>query len=296
MSSTPMQSEAQIYDRGYRRYEGERTGLGGAVRSLVRHSVRHALGLGRAGRYKIIPVVVVFLAYVPAIAFIGFAAIVPIGTEEFLPSFAEYYGSIVAPIYLFAGFVAPELLCTDRRTGLLGVYLASPLNRPFYLLGKAISVFLLLLLVTLGPPLLMLIAFSLQNMGPDGFVEWMRTFGRILVSSAVIGTLYTAIALGISATTDRATVAIAAVLAAIPGAGIITSILDESTDVSPVVRLANVLSLPQELIFRVQDEAGNGNWSTLDNPTWTLWAAWFFWVGISLGWVWVRYRRLLVRR
>jgi len=47
--------DAQIYERGYRRYEGERTGVPGAVKTLVAHSVRAVLGLGRSARHKIMP-------------------------------------------------------------------------------------------------------------------------------------------------------------------------------------------------------------------------------------------------
>ena len=131
---------AQIFDRGYRRYTGERTGMSGSVRTLVRHSLRHALGLGRAARFKVVPVGVILMAYLPAAVFVGAAALIPVNTEDFLPTYAGYYGFVAATIYLLAGFVSPELLCADRRTGLLGVYLASPLNRPFYLIGKAIAV------------------------------------------------------------------------------------------------------------------------------------------------------------
>lgn len=292
--STPTGDEARIYDRGYRRYDGERTGLTGAQRSLVRHSLRHALGLGRATRYKVIPVLVVLMAYVPATVFVGAAALIPINTEDFLPTYAEYYGFVAATIYLLAGFVSPELLCSDRRTGLLGVYLAAPLTRPTYLLGKGIAVLLLLLLVTLGPPLLMLVAFSLQNMGPDGFVEWIEVFGQIVVSSLVMGVMYTAISLAVAATTDRITVATATTMALIPGSGIITDIMANEAGLDPSIRLANLLFLPRALIFRIHDESGG--WPAVDNPTWTLWLAWAAWTVGSLAWVWYRYRRLLVRR
>lgn len=287
-------ADAQIYDRGYRRYEGPRTGIRGSLRSLVIHSLRHAIGLGRAARFKVIPIAVVVMAYLPAAVFIGLAALIPVDTEEFLPSYADYYGFVAATIYLLAGFVSPELLCSDRRTGLLGVYLASAMNRVNYLIGKAIAVFLMLLLVTLGPPLLMLIAFSLQNMGPDGFVEWMKLFGRIVLSSFVLGGLYTTVSLAVSATTDRITVATATVLALIPGSGIITDILANEADVTPHVRLANLLFLPRALIYRIHDESGG--WSTVENPTWTLWLAAAAWAAASVGWIWYRYRRLLVRR
>lgn len=287
-------SEAQIFDRGYRRYDGPRTGMQGSIQTLVRHSLRHALGLGRSARYKLIPFAVIIMAYLPAAVFVGVAALIPANTEDFLPSYADYYSFIAATIYLLAGFVGPELLCSDRRTGLLGVYLASPLDRPNYLLGKAISVFLLLLLVTLGPPLLMLIAFSLQNMGPDGFVEWIKLFGRILLSSAVIGAMYTALSLAVSSTTDRISVATATILAMIPGSAVVASVIVEVSDISNHVRLADLLVLPHALVFRIHDE--RGPWVASENPTWTLWAAWLFWTLGSMAWIWYRYRKLLVRR
>ena len=81
--------EAQIYDRGYRRYDGPRTGIAGSLRTLVKHSLRHALGLGRSARYKIVPVAVVVMAYLPAAVFIGLAALIPVDTEDFLPTYAS---------------------------------------------------------------------------------------------------------------------------------------------------------------------------------------------------------------
>jgi ABC-2 type transport system permease protein len=285
---------ARIFDRGYRRYDGHRTGLTGAIRTLVKHSLRHALGIGRSTRYKVIPVTVVVMAYLPAAAFVGVAALLPVSTDDVLPTYAEYYGFVSATIYLLAGFVSPELLCSDRRNGLLGVYLASPLNRPNYLLGKAIAVLGLLLLVTLGPPLVMLIAFTLQDLGPDGFVEWILAFGRILASSLLIGVLYTAVSLAIAASTDRVVVATATVLALIPGSGIVTDILVNEASLAPEIRLANVMFLPRALVFRIHGETGG--WPASHNPTWTLWVAWAAWTLAAVTWILYRYRTLLVRR
>jgi len=293
-AATAATGDARIYDQGYRRYTGPRTGMPGSMRTLVKHSLRHAIGLGRAARFKVIPLAIIGMAYLPAAVFVGLAALIPVDTEQFLPTYAEYYGFVSATIYLLAGFVAPELLCADRRSGLLGVYLASPLDRPNYLIGKAISVFILLLAVTLGPPLLMLIAFSLQNMGPDGFGQWLETFGQIILSSAVLGVLYTAIGLAVSATTDRIPVATATILALIPGSAIVTDIMVGEADLNPVFRLANLLFLPRALVFRIHGEVGG--WPSAQNPTWTLWLAWAAWVVGSIAWIWHRYRRLLVRR
>jgi ABC-2 type transport system permease protein len=296
MSDHSSITEAQIFDQGYRRYHGERTGLTGAVKTLVKHSLRHALGLGRSARFKVVPTGVVVMAYLPAAVFIGLAALLPdtVDTDQFLPTYAAYYGFVAAAIYLLAGFVSPELLCSDRRTGLLGVYLASPLNRPFYLVGKAISVFIMLLMVTLGPPLLMLIAFSLQNMVPDGFRAWIEMLLKIVASSAVLGTIYTAVSMAVSATTDRIAVATASVLALIPGSAVITDVMVDQADLSPVVRLANLLFLPRAIIFRIHSETGG--WPNSQNPTWSLWLAWAGWTGLAVAWIWLRYKTLLVRR
>ncbi|MFT7600835.1 MAG: ABC-2 type transport system permease protein [Acidimicrobiales bacterium] len=298
---------AQIFDQGYRRYEGVRTGFTGALRSLVVHSMRHALGLGRSARFKVIPIAVIIFAYLPAVAFVGLAALLPedLVAEGVLPTYASYYGYVVGAIYLFAAFVAPLLLCTDRRTSLLGVYLASPLNRPTYLLGKAIATVLLLLIVTFGPPMLMLIAFSLESAGPSGFFNWIEVFIKILFSSLTMGLMYSALALAVAAATDRWVFATAAVILLLPGSAIVTDVLVWEADLTPMLHLLNLPNLPRELIFRIHGEAnqsfsspsGTGSlWRQSENSTASLWLAWIGYLGVSIAFIWYRYRRLLVRR
>ena len=51
---------------------------------------------------------------------------------------------------------------------MLGLYLASPLTRDSYLSSKAAAVMAVLGLVTLGPPLFMLLARTIAGTGPDG--------------------------------------------------------------------------------------------------------------------------------
>lgn len=286
--------DARIYDRGYRRYDGERTGVAGSLRTLIRHSIRHALGLGRSARFKVLPALIVIFAYLPAVAIIGVVALFPIDPSDFLPTYAEYYGFVTAAIYLFVALIGPLLLCSDRRNGLLGVYLAAALNRPLYLLGKAIAVTVLLLLVTLGPPLLLLVALTLQNLGPDGFTAWIETLGQIIASSLILGILFAAVAMAISSTTDRTIIASVSVLATILGSTIVTATMVDGIGLHPAIRLGDLLVLPQALIFRISDQ--RGVWPVRDNPTWTIALAWLGWVSACVGWTWFRYRRLLVRR
>ena len=243
-------STTQIYDRGYRRYEGIRTGRPGAFRSLVIYSLRSALGLGRSARHKLFPAAVIVFAFIPATVFVGVAALIPDEVvNDFLPSYAEYYGFVVADIFLFAGFVAPALLCTDRRTGMLGVYLTSPLSRTSYVVGKAVSTLLMLLIVTLGPPFLFLVAQTLQDSGPVGFVNWLEVAGQIIISSMVVGSTYSAIALVASSLAERRAVASAATLLVIPGSAVVTDLLVDVADFSPHLRLLNFLFLPRAVSY-----------------------------------------------
>ena len=286
---------AQIYEQGYRRYEGSRTGVAGAIRTLVIHSIRAVLGLGRSARHKIVPVLVICFSYIPAMVFVGIAALLPdeLG-DEFVPSYADYYGFITAALLLFAGLVAPELLCTDRRTGMLGVYLASPLDRVTYLLGKTIAIATILAIVTIGPPLLMLIAFSLVDAGPAGWGEGLKVLLRILGAGALKSAFYASISMAVSATTDRKGAAIATTIGLLFGSTVITNGLVDGGDLSEKIRLGDLLTLPTELTYRIHDEPGS--WSTTDIPTSLMVLAAFGIILACSAWIWDRYRRMLVRR
>ena len=290
----PDTGDARIHDRGYRRYDGARTGVRGAIRTLAVHSMRRALGLRRSARHKILPVMVVLFAYLPGTAFVGAAALLPDDiSEAFLPSYADYYGFIIAAIFLFTAFVAPELLCTDRRTGMLGVYLASPLDRRTYLAGKGLATAGILGLVTTGPPLLLLIALSLEGSGPEGWSDAVQLLWRIIASGLVVTGIYTAISLAVSATTDRKGAAMASIVGIIVGSSVVGVTLAETLD-RPNLRVISLLGLPQALVHRIHDEAPNPDWADVATAPMVLVAVAVTVLG--LAWTWDRYRRLTVRR
>ncbi len=289
---TEASSGAQIFDRGYRRYDGPRTGMKGAVRSLVTHSMQRCLGIHRSARFKIVPAIVILLAYVPAIIYMGIAALLPsnIGNEV-VPPFYGYFGQTSTALFLFASFTGPELLCTDRRTGMLGVYLSSPLTRRRYLAAKFLAISLLMLLVALLPNLAFFTAITSQGGGPQGFWAFISTLLQITVAAVMIAVYYAAISMAVSATTDRVAVAIASTIGVLVGSSIISSI---TTDLgwSTNYRLLNLFLLPIQLAPRIFGETPE--WS--ENPTWTMVLAWFAVVVGCLAWVGYRYQRLQVRR
>ncbi|MCU1497473.1 MAG: hypothetical protein JWM47_1426 [Acidimicrobiales bacterium] len=286
--------DAQILERGYRRYEGGRTGQRGAILSLILHSVQRALGARRSAWSKVLPVLTILIAYVPAIVFVGIVALFPASEIEdlVLPSYGDYYDFIIAAIMVFVALGAPEILCTDRRSGMLGVYLASPLDRNTYLLAKAAAIALVVSLVCLGPPLLMLAANLLQSQGPSGLTDILLTSGRVLLAGVVITLLYTGVTMGVASLTDRKSIAAAGIillfLVTLSIAGSITS-----TGGLFGVRAFSVTMLSLELADRVHGESDGAMRSV---PSVTVWAAWALWTFGGFGLAWYQLKRLPVTR
>ena len=132
---------AEIFDRGYRKFDGERAGLGQAVRSVAWHTPRSILGIGRKGRHKVFPVIVAVIAFLPSIGFLALAVLIGDLLEgELQPDYWELFGLPRFAVVLFATLVAPEAIVRDRRDGMLRLYLSTPLTKPTYLLAKFTAV------------------------------------------------------------------------------------------------------------------------------------------------------------
>lgn len=291
--------DARIAERGYQRYTGEREGVGHAVRSLWVHTLRRILGLRRPARSKLLPLMTIVFAYVPAMVFVGIVALFGrFGRDSgadltgLVPFYSEYYGFVISAIVLFVCFVAPEALCPDRRSRLLSLYLASPLTRTTYLLAKAAAVATVILGVTLGPPLLLLIGRTLQNNGPDGFGDFLVLLLRIVISGTMLALLFTAVSLGVASLTDRRAVAAAATLFVIIGSGVVATTLRFGLDGPPESILLHLTLAPVELVARIYgrtaEEAGVETASLVAGVS-----LWTFAGGLT---AWLRYRTLRVTR
>jgi ABC-2 type transport system permease protein len=286
-------ADARIIDRGYRPYDGPRLGATGAIRSLMKHTAQRVMGLRRPLPNKILPMLSAIIAYVPAIVFVGLAALITDDRvrNNFLPTYGEYYGFIVSALIVFASFVAPEALCPDRRTGMLGLYLASPLTRRTYVLSKITAVMLLLAVATLGPPLLMMVANVLQSQGPDGPLGVATLLVRVVVAGAVVATVYTSVSLGISSLTDRRAIASAGVLLTIVGTTAVVGVLVEGVGVGEWLYMFDLSAAPFELVSRIYGERGN-----VDAGTVALVVGNAFWVVLGATTIWWRYRRIEVTK
>jgi ABC-2 type transport system permease protein len=283
-------TDARILDRGYRPYDGPRLGPAGAVRSLARHTAQRVMGLKRPAAAKILPFLSAAIAYVPAIVFVGIAALVPDErlTTEFLPTYGEYYAFVASALVIFTALVAPEALCPDRRTGLFGLYLASPLTRTTYLVAKAGTVLALLLVATLGPPLLMLVANVLQGLGPDSPADVALLFGRVVLAGLELGVVYAAVSIGVSSLTDRKALASAGTLLVLVLSGVVSSVLVEAIGAPDWVLAFNLGPAPTELAQRIHGEPGSVEYA--DVATAALVGTWLGWTALGLGVAGWRYR------
>jgi hypothetical protein len=224
--------------------------------TVWRQSVQRSLGLRRSPWAKILPIATVLISYVPAIVFIGQVALIP--EEELtgltLPTYGEYFPFIQAALVLFISFVGPEVLCTDRRTGMLGIYLASPLDRDSYLASKALSIASVLSLITIGPPLLMLIAYVLQGVGPDGPGGVAATLARIVGAGLVLAVLYTAVSMGVSSLTDRKAFATASLLLLLLVSTLFMGVLIEAAELPQSLHALNLIVGPFTLVELIHGE------------------------------------------
>lgn len=286
-------SDARIHDAGYRRYDGVRLGPGQAVRSLTRHTAQRVLGLRRPARYKALPFLVILIAYLPAAVFVGLAALLPKQLHSQLPKVSDYYGFVTAAIVLFVAFVAPESLCPDRRYRTLVLYLASPLDRMSYLRAKAQAVVAILALVTVGPPLLMLIGLSLQNAGPKHPSDLAIVIVRILASGVMLSIFYTAVSMAIASLTDRRAFAAAFTLILVVGSISVAETLVHGLHASDRLIVLNLSRVPFELSQRIFG-ASDVDLASVPTAVVALGVAGWFVLGCLVTW-W-RYRRLQVTR
>jgi ABC-2 type transport system permease protein len=223
-----------IYDRGYRTYDGERTGPGGARKAVYKDGIRRVLGLGRKAREKVYPWVMISIA-------IGMAAIV-IGVHWFIGDLAQSLSEGV-PTYgelfdlyswiglLFIAFAAPWLLIPDRTRGVLSVYFSRPLTVDGYLSSKVAAFATVVGGIYLIPQLVLHLGLGLIS--DDGFLTYMGDNIDVLWKVPVITlsfvAMHGALAFLLSAVINRPGVASAAFLGVlIPGRFIAAQISEAS--------------------------------------------------------------------
>jgi ABC-2 type transport system permease protein len=223
-----------IYDRGYRTYDGERTGPGGARKAVYKDGIRRVLGLGRKAREKVYPWVMISIAIGMAAIIIGvhwFIGDLAESLAEGVPSYGELFDLYSWIGLLFIAFAAPWLLIPDRTRGVLSVYFSRPLTVDGYLTSKVGAFATVVGGIYLVPQLVLHLGLGLIS--DDGFLTYMGDNIDVLWKVPVITlsfvAMHGALAFLLSAVINRPGVASAAFLGVlIPGRFIAAQISEAS--------------------------------------------------------------------
>ena len=208
-------TEGITYDLGYTPHNGPRLGRGAAIRATIVDGLRRVLGLRRKARKKVLPWVLLSIASIPAIVFVGLAFLL----GEFNPDaespfggHPEYFNLAGTMVMIFSALAGPELLIPDRTEGVLAVYSSRPMRARDYLLARGAALAGVVGFFLLAPQLLMYLGFAALE--TDGFVRGAIAnaddLAHIVLTAAVYVVAYGAPALLVAVFARRSAPASAA--------------------------------------------------------------------------------------
>jgi ABC-2 type transport system permease protein len=246
---------AEVFDLGYRGYEGERTSRWGRRRAIWRDGVRISLGLGRGAGAKVAPWLLIGVALVPVLVLIviaSFAASVEGESSDVdLPSYAEYYEFAIVPIGLFAAIVAPLLLCPDRRDGVLSLYAARPITATDYVVARWAAFLTVAAGAAIVPEALLFAWSALDARSTTSYLRdnW-DVVPRFVAAGTLVAAVLTTLSLLTASFTTRRAYAAVATLAVLFVGGAIGGIGEENFSGT----LADLLSLADVLESMIEAE------------------------------------------
>jgi ABC-2 type transport system permease protein len=240
---------AEIFDLGYRSYEGGRTSRWRRRLAIWRDGVRISLGLGRGAGAKFASWLLIGLALVPIVVLVVFSAFLSPAeeaAEDFeLPSYPDYYEWAIVPLGLFAAVVAPLLICPDRRDRVLSLYAARPITSTDYVASRW-AAFATVCLAAAWVPEAVLFAWNALDAPSTG--SWLAdnwdVVPRFLASGAVVALPLTTLALLMASFAERRAYATVATVAVILVGGAIAGIAQENFD-GAIAEIGSLLDLPQ---------------------------------------------------
>lgn len=197
-----------IYDLGYRHYEGKRHGRWYAAWSLYVESVRSVWGFGRPMTAKAAPFILLGLYAFPALIQIAFSSAISQSVAEGqatgLFAYDNYYARVSILVVLFCVEQAPELVCRDQRYHVLPLYFTRALGRIDYAFARLAALATALFIVLAVPMIAIFIGDVLMK--PDTLQavgdEWPRALPAI-PACALAAVSLASISLALSAFSPR---------------------------------------------------------------------------------------------
>ena len=232
MTDTTLQAhDATIHDLGYRRYEGEMQGASGAWRALYWQGFRAMFGIGRSMKAKVVPIFVVVVTLLPALAMLTAAnasgGAVPLRYARLLAmSFLLHL--------LFAAAQIPELFSRDQQDRLLPLVLTRQITRRAYATARFAAVLTAMFFIVVGP-LLLLYSGEIGSATDPGaqFQKMGHKIAPIFIVASSTSFLFSAIGSALSAWTPRRTFATAGIIGAFLVLSAISAGLEELAGMSP---------------------------------------------------------------
>jgi ABC-2 type transport system permease protein len=210
--ASPASPTGNIYDLGYRGYDGPRFGRRYAFMALFTYSLLSIWGIGRSWLAKLFPWGLAVIAAVPAFAQLAIAAIAPAEFDFVRPE--EYYGFGSIVLALFCAVAAPDLIGRDQRNRTLALYFSRALDRLDYGLAKLAALIVSLFLVLSVPQVLLELG---NGVAREDLVAYFQDnvdiIPPIIASSALIAVFMASLTLAISIHAVRRAFATGAVIA-----------------------------------------------------------------------------------
>lgn len=243
-------STGVIHDLGYRRYDGPRDGVGTIAATLYVTGLRHAFGLGRSGRSKILPFLLLALSVVPATIVVGVVTF--FGIDELPVTYAEYTNQTQLLVSLFAAAQAPVLFSRDLRYRSIVLYLARPLPAQVIALTRWLSLATALLLFTLLPVLLLYAGALLAGLDVSDQTTDLLKAAALLVLAAAMVSAVTGFISAVSLRRGFAVVGSIVALVVLPG--VVTAVQAiASEEGAEAVGVASGLASPWSLVTGLAD-------------------------------------------
>ncbi len=292
-----------VFDIGYQRYTGPREGRNRARFAVYKDGVRTALGLGRGVRAKVLPWL--FIAVLGAIALIMALVagavdrlIAPGVAEQLnLPSHSDYYGIASIIFFVFAAVSAPELLCPDRREGVINLYLVRPLTGSDYVMARWAAFFTVMVAVAWLPQMILLIGLSMGDPRPANYLldNWLD-IPQFLAAGVAVAAYTTTLALLTAAfTTRRAYASVFLVGLFVITVPFTTGLASEiGGTVGQWISMFNLTNIPVHVNDVIFGEVSNitSVAPARELSAWILVSWYLLWTLVPAGVLWIRYRRL----
>jgi ABC-2 type transport system permease protein len=229
-----------IHDLGYRHYDGVREGTPAIARTLFVTGLRHAYGLGRSGKSKVMPNLLLAMSVLPALIVVGVVVLTGLGS---LPvSYADYTNQTQLLVSLFAAAQAPVLFSRDLRHRSIVLYLARPLAAPVFALVRWLSLSVAVWLFMAVPTLLLFVGALLAGLDKSDQVTQ-------LLKAVALQTLLALLLAGItglisSVSLRRGFAVVGSVMALIVLTGVITAVqaISSNEDADAVATAVGLLS------------------------------------------------------